>query len=104
MPEADADFAPDVFDDTYFNIELKISRDGDRTDFFKVKKRLMYKEGMPIGRAHNNPILDTIMYELEYKGGNKASLVENVVSENMFSQVYGEVNRHVLFQDVVDHR
>ena len=45
MPEVDADFAPDVFDDTYFNIELTISRDGDRTDFSKVKKMFDVQAG-----------------------------------------------------------
>ena len=31
-------------------------------------------------------------------------LVENAITENMFAQVYGEENRHVLFQEVINHR
>ena len=51
----------DEFDDTYFNMELDIQRYGDGLDFTKVTKCLRDKDGLPIGRAHNNPILDTII-------------------------------------------
>ena len=61
VPEADADFMPDVFDNTYLNIDLEIPRDGNGPDFSKVMKPLRDKEGVPIGRFHNNPILDTRM-------------------------------------------
>ena len=40
VPEADDDFTPDVFDDTYLNMELAIPRDGDGPEFAKVTKRL----------------------------------------------------------------
>ena len=64
MSEANADFAPDVFYDTYINVDLVIPRDGDRPDSAKVAKRLKDSCRLPIGRAQNNPILDTIMYDL----------------------------------------
>ena len=104
MPEADADFAPDVFDNTYLNMGLDIQRNGDGPDFAKVKNRLRDTDGLPIGRSHNNPSLDTIMYDVEYKYRHKASLAANVIVDNMFAQVDGEGNRHVLFQDIFDHR
>ena len=69
MLEADVDFMSDVFDYTYLNIALAIPRDGDMPDFAKVTNRLRDKYRVPIGRAHNNPILDTRMYELEHKDG-----------------------------------
>ena len=67
MPEADANFTLDLFDDTYLNMELDIPIYGDEPDFSKVTKRLWDKDGLTIGRAHNNPILDTRMYEVDYK-------------------------------------
>ena len=67
MPEADANFTPDVFDEKYLNMELAIPRDGDGHDFSKATKRLRDKDGLPISRSHNNPIMDTKMYELKYK-------------------------------------
>ena len=54
-----------MFDDVYLNMELEITRYGDGTNFVKVAKSLRDKDRMPIGRSHNNPILDTRMYEVE---------------------------------------
>ena len=104
MPEADADFTPDVFYDTYLKMELAIPRYVDGPDFAEVKKRLTDKDGLPIGRDHNNPILDTRMYEEEYKDGHKSSLASNSIAEKCFAQVGGEVNQQVIFQDIVYHR
>ena len=93
-----------MFEDKYLNMELAIPRDGDGPDFAKMTKRLRDKDMLTIGRSHNNPILDTRMYEVEYKDGHKDSLAANAIAGNIFSQVYGEVNWHVLFQEIVDHR
>ena len=89
VAEADSDFMLDVFDDTYLNMELSISRDGDGPDFDKVTKRLKDKNGLPIDRAHNNPITDTRMYEVEYKDRHKGSLAANEIADHMFAQVDG---------------
>ena len=62
------------------------------------------KDGLPIGRSNNNPILDTRMYEVEYQDGHKTSLAANAIAENMFAQVDDEGNRHVLFEAIVDHQ
>ena len=78
-------------------MELVIPRDGDGPDFAKVTKHLKEKDRLPIDRAQNNTILDTRIYEVEYKDSHKYVLAENAISGNMFSQVYGEVNWHVIF-------
>ena len=61
MPEANASFTLDVFDNTYLNIELEIPMDGDGPNFTKVKKCVRDKDRLPIRRAHNNTIMDTLM-------------------------------------------
>ena len=63
----------------YLNMDLKIPRDGEGPDFAKVKKCLRDKDGLPIGIAHNNSILDTRMYKVEYIDGYKASLAANAI-------------------------
>jgi hypothetical protein len=104
MPEADDTFAPDACGDAHVNMELAMPRDGDGPDFAKVVKRSKDKDGLPISKANNNPILDTRMHEAEHKDGHKASLAANAIAENMFAQVDDEGNRHVLFQEIVNHR
>ena len=85
-------------------MELAIPRYGDGPEFSKVTARLRDKDELTIGRAYNNPILDKKMYEVEYKDGHKYFLAANAISENMFDHVNEEVNQHVIFQYIVDHR
>jgi hypothetical protein len=85
-------------------MELAVPRDGDGPEFARVTKRLRDKDGLPIGKANNNPILDTRMHEVEYPDGHKASLAANAIAENMFAQVDDEGNRRVLFDAITDHR
>ena len=71
----------------YLNMELAIPSDGDRPDFTKATKNLRDRDGLTIGRDRNNQILDTRMYEVEYKDRHKALLANNVIAENMFAQI-----------------
>ena len=44
------------------------------------------------------------MYEVEYVDGHKASLTVNAIAKNMFAQVDDKGNKHVLFDEIIDHR
>ena len=66
IPEADATFTPEVFDDTYLNMELALPRYEPIPEFPRVTKRLRDHNGLPIDTANQNPILDSRMYEVEY--------------------------------------
>ena len=103
--EADNEFTPEVFDDTYLNMELALpSGDGAQPAFARVTKRLRDANGLPIGTAHDNPILDSRMYEVEYQDGHKSAMATNAITQNFFAQVDAEGNYHVLFDEIIDHR
>lgn len=105
LPDADKTFTPDVFDDTYINMELALPRGGGEVKLGRVTKRLRYKDGFPIGTANDNPILDTSVYEVEFPDGHKASLLAaNAIAENLFSQIDDEGNRHVMLDEIIGHR
>ena len=104
IKEADQDFTPDAFDDTYLNMELALPRNGGEVQYACVVKRLRDKDGPPIGTAHDNPILDSRIDEVEFQDGYKASLAANAITENLFAQIDDEGNRHVLFQEVINYR
>ena len=95
IPEADATFTPEVFDYAYLNMELAFSRDEPGPEFARVTKRLCDHNGLPIGTANQNPILDSLMYEVEYHDGHKASLSANSIAQDMFAQVNEEGNRQL---------
>ena len=70
----------------------------------RVTKRLKDANGLPIGLANENPILETRMYEVQYIDGEKASLAANSIAENLFAQIDGDGNRQVLMDDIIGHR
>ena len=85
-------------------MEVALPRDNAGPTFAKVTKRLHDKNGVPIGEANTNPILDTRVYEVEYADGFKAALAANEIASNLFDQVDDEGNRFVLIDSIVDHR
>ena len=107
IPEADDTFTPDLFDDTYLNKEVAIARGaGNEEDvqYGKVTKRLRDAEGRPIGTANDNPLLDTREYEVEFMDGHNESLSANLIAQHLYSQIDEEGNRHVMLDDITDHR
>ena len=104
IADADDTFPPDTYD-TYLQMELALPQ-GDSLEprLAKVTKRMKDANGIPIGTAHDNPLLDTRMYEVEYVDGKKAALSANHIAENLFAQVDDEGNRHVLMHEIIDHR
>eukprot|EP00957_Ditylum_brightwellii_P031514 2389760-Ditylum_brightwellii.AAC.1 len=85
IPEAD-EFTAKVLEDTYINVEIALPRDGDKPEFARVTKRLQDANGIPIKTAHDNPLLDNRIYEVEYLDGHKASLAANTIAKSMFAQ------------------
>ena len=73
------EFDPDSFDN-YLHVKLAIDRGSDRPEFAKVNKRLKDHRGNPIGTRNNNPMLDTLMHEVECHDGSKQALVANVIA------------------------
>lgn len=101
VKEADNEYKPKVFEYTYLNMELVLSRDEPGPEFALVTKRLWDKDGLPNGRSHNNPILDTQMNEVEFPGGYKLAVLANAIAQSMFAQVDEQGNWRVLFQEIV---
>ena len=97
-------FTPEVLDDTYLRMELALPRDDEGPEFARVTKRLRDAEGRPIGTAHDNPILDTRIYEVEYQDGHTAAMSANAIAMNLFAQVDEDGHRHVLFDEIIAHR
>ena len=83
IPKAD-DFTPDVLDDTYLNMELALPKYSESAHFAKVAKGLIDANKLPIGVAHDNPMLDTRIYEVKYHDGHKASLTANNIAEKIY--------------------
>ena len=104
LKEADDAFTPDIYG-MYLNMELAIPQ-GDSLEprLARVTNRLKDANGLPIGLANKNPILDTRMYEVEYLDGERTSFAANNIGENLFAQIDNEGNRQVLMDEIIGHR
>ena len=78
-------------------------RDGEGSELARVVKSFRDKDGLPIGTANDNPILDSRIYEVEYLYGHQSSLADNAIDEILFSHVYDERHHSVLMQEIVNH-
>ena len=86
-------------------MELAFSHGDEATpQYAKVTKRLRDDNGIPIGTADDNPILDARMYGVEFMDGTKQSLSANYITENVFAKVDQDGNRQVLLDEIIDYR
>jgi len=52
----------------------------------RVTKRKRDDEGLPMGNANPNPILDTRQYIVEFEDGTEAELAANAIAQSMYAQ------------------
>jgi hypothetical protein len=76
---------PGIADAELLSMELALPRDGDGPELARVKRRKTDHNGVPIGRANKNPILDTRVFEVEFLDGHTAAMTANGIAENLFA-------------------
>ena len=92
-------------DDPYLNMELGIRlTDEEALQHARVKRRAVDEEGKPIGIPSNNPLLDHRQYEVEFLDGRTEVLTANIIAENLLAQVDNEGHRHLMIDEIEDHR
>jgi hypothetical protein len=89
--------------DKYLSKELHLPRGGE---FAKehVLKRSRDGDGIPTGHRHENSILDTQQYEVEFQDGSIDTYTANVIAENISDMVDPEQLKHSLFHGIINHR
>jgi hypothetical protein len=101
MPEAD-NYDHDAFDQ-YINAEVLIPV-GDSLLTGKVIARKKDRDGNPVGRSNANPILDSRVLEVQFNDGVVKEFAANVIAEHIYSQVDNEGRRHLILDEIIDHR
>ena len=101
MPEAD-DYTPEAYDE-YLTAEVLLPNMGTITKA-KVVGRKRDADGTPIGKRHNNPILDTREYEVEFPDGATDVFTANIIAENLYAQVDDEGNSYSILGEIIDHK
>ena len=66
----------------------------------RVKQRDVEQEGRPVGRPHNNPLLDHRKYEVEFLYGKTEIMTANIIAENLLAQVDDDRHQHLLIDEI----
>ena len=70
----------------------------------RVLKRARDNDDNVIGRANENPILDSKGYVVEFEDGEQAELSANTIDQSMHAQCDPDGNQYVMFDSIVDFR
>jgi hypothetical protein len=101
MMEAD-NWEPESYDQ-YISAEVRLQKDGKEV-LGVVTARNHDHEGNPIGRSHNNPILDTKIYHVTFPDGDSAEYNANKIAECLYSQVDDKGRQYLILQEIIDHK
>ena len=91
--------------DQYMNMELGLLRGPDGTMIkAKVKKRTLDEAGNPIGKYHENPLLDSRLYDVEFVDRGVEAVTANIIAENILAQINEEGHWQLMLDEIIDHR
>jgi hypothetical protein len=99
MPEAD-DWDAEAYDQ-YITAKVLLPRDGQKV-LGHVTSHKRDAEGNPIGKAYDNPILDTRLYQVTFPDGNVAEYSANIIAESIYSQVVNEGRQFLMLDEIID--
>ncbi len=100
VPDID-DVSPDTYD-CYVGTEVELSLGDVMTGKVKTQKR--EHDGSLKGMEHQNSILDTCTYEVEFPDRQVAEYSVNFIAENMYTQCNAEGNQYFLLDKITNWR
>ena len=89
--------------DVLLNAELLLPH-GESQQLAKVVRRAVDQDGKVIGSFNENPILNTLVYEVEFPDGAMKSYSANIIAENILQQVDNHGRHSHTLVDILDAR
>ena len=90
------------FWDRLINAEVLLPH-GKQVQQAKVRGRAKDTAGKVIGTHDDNPLLNSIVYDVEFPDGAVKQYSANTIAENMFAQVDSEGHQYQLLMGITDH-
>lgn len=87
----------------YITSQVLLPR-GDTFEKATVLRRKRDHEGNLIGKSHNNPILDSSVYEVIFSDGHTAEYATNMIAENIYTMIDKEGNELAIFKVIIGQR
>ena len=70
----------------------------------KVLGRTMDKQSRVIGNPNDNPLLNTLMYDVEFHDGNIKKYAANIIAENVLVNCDSEGHYSNLISCIISHK
>ena len=109
MPEADCVDATgkpllqQSVTDVLINSEVLLPH-GEDLQMAKVLGRTLDKQGRVVGNPDDNPLLNTLMYDVEFPDGNIKKYAANIIAENVLVNCDSEGHYSNLMSCIIDHK
>jgi hypothetical protein len=87
--------------DKMINAEILLPN-GDQMQTGKVKGRSIGDHGSTMGSYSEHPLLNSIVYDVEFPDGQVKEYAANILAENMLSQVDNEGHSYLLMKEIID--
>ena len=88
--------------DKIINTEVMI-QNGNEMTMGKVARQSLDADGRITGTYHDNPFLNTIMYDVKFSDGQVKEYGANIIAKNMLTQVDLDGYSLSLMDSIVDH-
>jgi hypothetical protein len=89
--------------DRIINVEVQMQH-GNKLSTRKVVHCALGPDGKTTGSYANNPILNSIVYEVEFPDGQTKEYAANTIAENMLSQINSDGYSMALIQGIIDFK
>ena len=76
---------------------------GDSMQSSKVSRRILDEYGKLLGTYYGNPMLDTLMYDMDLPDAATKPYATNMISENIHNYVYSDGNRSRTFGEILNY-
>ena len=87
QPVPDLKDADDLDLNRHLSAKVLIPKDGHTFANGRVVRRARDSGGQLVGKSHNNPILDTSVYEVEFEDGSVEKYNANIIAEHIYAQL-----------------
>ena len=88
--------------DKMINAEIQLQKDNEMAHG-RVKRRALGPDGRVCGTYDDNPMMNSIIYEVEFPDGEVKEYAANVIGENMLTQVDSEGFTVTMMDGIIDH-
>ena len=100
----------DAYDSAYMEMndhiigtEIQLPHESGEAKEAVVKSRKRNHDGTLLGKANENPMLDSRVYEVQFHDGTYAEYAANVLLENLYQQVDDDGRSHSIFSSIINH-